>query len=148
MPLLFHLSPANVHDAPFARPLLELAVRLLALRPRVVRLDAGYWGLKLIAWIHTTLHARAVIPWNPKRQKQRDGLPPTWTAEELAKRTSIERFFGRQRPPIFGWSAVETRVALTYAAVWVIALAAWQAGRPELIRSPRLVLAHVWEGVE
>jgi hypothetical protein len=49
---------------------------------------------------------------------------------------------------VFGWSAVETQVALTYAAVWVIALAAWQAGRPELIRSPRLVLAHVWEGVE
>jgi hypothetical protein len=40
------------------------------------------------------------------------------------------------------------RVALTYAAVWVIALAAWQAGRPELIRSPRLVLAHVWEAME
>jgi transposase len=87
-------------------------------------MDAGYWGLKLIAWIHTTLHARAVIPWNPKRQKKRDGLPPTWTAEELGKRTSIERFFGRvmvffrlQRPPVFGWSAVETRVALTYAAV-------------------------------
>ena len=109
----------------------------------------------LIAWIHTTLGAAAVIPWNPKRQKKRDGLSPTWTAEELGKRTSIERFFGRvlvffrvQRPPVFGWSAVETRVALTYAAVWVIALAAWQAGRPELIRSPRLVLAHVWEGME
>jgi hypothetical protein len=43
---------------------------------------------------------------------------------------------------------VETRVALTYAAVWVIALAAWQHGRPTFIRSPRLVLAHVWEGVE
>ena len=153
LPLVFRLSPANVHDAPFARPLLELAVRLLALRPRVVRLDAGYWGLTLIAWIHTALHARAVIPWNPKRQKRRDGLPPTWTAEELGKRTSIERFFSRvliffrlQRPPVFGWSAVETRIALTYAAVWVIALAAWQAGRPDLIRSPRLVLAHVWEG--
>jgi hypothetical protein len=51
-----------------------------------------------------------------------------------------------QRPPVFSWSAVEMRVALTYAAVWVIALAAWQAGRPALIRSPRLVLAHVWEG--
>jgi transposase len=127
-----------------------LAVRLFAVRPRVIRLDAGYWGLKLIAWIHTVLRAQAVIPWNPKRQKRRDGLPPTWTAQELGKRTSIERFFGRvlilfllQRPPVFGWSAVETRVALTYAAVWVIALAAWQAGRPELIRSPRLVLAHV-----
>jgi transposase len=155
LPLLFLLSPANVHDAPFARPLLQLAVRLLALHPRVVRLDAGYWGLKLIAWIHLTLHARAVIPWNPKRQKRRDGLPPTWTAEELGKRASSERFFGRvlvffhlQRPPVFGWSAVETRVALTSAAVWVIALAAWQAGRPDVIRSPRLVLAHVWEGVE
>jgi transposase len=155
LPLLFHLSRANVHDAPFTRPLLELAIRLFAVRPRVIRLDAAYWGLKLIAWIHTTLRAAAVIPWNPKRQKQRDGLPPTWTAEELGKRTSIERFFGRvlvffrmQRPPVFGWSAVETRAALTYAAVWVIALAAWQAGRPEFMRSPRLVLAHVWEGVE
>ena len=121
----------------------------------MVRLDAGYWGLTLIAWIHTVLGAQAVIPWNPKRQKKRDGLPPTWTAAELSKRTSIERFFGRvlvffrmQRPQVFGWSAVETRVALTYAAVWVIALAAWQARRPELIRSPRLVLAHIWEGVE
>src|SRR5260221_170335 len=150
LPLLFRLTRANVHDAPFARPLLELAVRLFGLRPRVVRLDAGYWGLKLLAWIHTVLGAHAVIPWNPKRQKQRDGLPPTWTAQELGKRTSIERFFGRvlvffrlQRPPVFGWSAVEARVALTYAAVWVVALAAWQAGRPDLIRSPRLVLAHV-----
>ena len=130
-------------------------MRLFALRPRVVRLDAGYWGLKLIAWIHTVLGAQAVIPWNPKRQKRRDGLPPTWIAAELGKRTSIERFFGRalvffrlRRPPVFGWSAVETRVALTYAAVWVIALSAWQAGRPDLIRSPRLVLAHVWERVE
>ena len=143
------------HDAPFAQPLLELAVRLFALRPQVVRLDAGYWGFKLIAWIHAVLGAHAVIPWNLKRQKQRDGLPPTWTAAELGKRTGIERFFGRvliffrlQRPPVFGWSAVETRVALTYAAVWVIALAAWQAGRPDLIRSPRLVLAHVWEGMD
>jgi hypothetical protein len=65
----------------------------------------------------------------------------------LGKRRSIERFFGRvmvfirmQRPPVFGWSAVEKRVALTYTAVWVIVLAAWQAGRPGLIRSPRLVL--------
>jgi hypothetical protein len=73
----------------------------------------------------------------------------------VGKRTSIERFFGwvlvffrLQRPPVFGWSAVETCVALTYAVVWVIALTAWQAGRPDLIRSPRLLLAHVWEGME
>src|SRR5262249_19794726 len=120
-----------------------------------LRLDAGYWGLHLIAWIHTTLSARAVIPWNPKRQKQRDDLPPTWTAEELDKRTSFEHFFCRiliffhlQRPPDFGWSKVETRVALSYAALWVIAIAAWQAGSLDIIRSSRLVLANILEGVE
>jgi hypothetical protein len=73
----------------------------------------------------------------------------------VGKRTSIERFFGRvlvffplQRPPAFGWSAAETRVVLACAAVWVIALAGWHAGCPDAIRSPRPVLAHVWEGVE
>ena len=67
----------------------------------------------------------------------------------------IERYFGRsrvffrlQRPPTFGWSAVDTPVALTYAAVWVIVLAAWQAGHHDLIRSPQRVLAHVREGAE
>src|SRR5258708_5095136 len=83
LPMLFRLSPANVHDAPFARPLLELAVRLFAVRPRVVRLDAGYWGLQLIAWIHTVLGAQAVIPWNPKRQMRRVGSPPPCTPHQV-----------------------------------------------------------------
>jgi hypothetical protein len=55
---------------------------VFGLRPQLVRLDAGYWGLKRIDWIHTMLGAAAVIPWNPTRQKQRDGLTPTWTADE------------------------------------------------------------------
>jgi hypothetical protein len=157
LPLLFLLSPANVHDAPCARPLLEWAVRLYGLRPRVVRLDAGYWGLRLIAGIHTTLGAVAVVPWNPKRQKNRSCLPPTWTAAELGKRTSIARFFGRvvslfslfrlQRPPLSGWSSIASQVALTYAATVVVGLAAQQAGRPDLIRSPKRVLAHTWEAL-
>ena len=111
-----------------------------------------YWGLRLIAWIHTVLGAVAVVPWNPKRQRNRSCLPPTWTAAELGKRTAIERFFGRvflffrlQRPPLCGWSAVATRVAVTYAASIVVALAAQQAGRPDRIRSPKRVLAYLWE---
>jgi len=155
LPLLFLLSPANVHDAPFARPLLHWAIRLYGVRPRVIRLDAAYWGLRLIEWIHAVVGAIAVLPWNPKRQKNRTQLPPTWTAQELGKRASIERFFGRifslyspfrlQRPPLCGWSAVATCVALTYAATIVVALAAHQAGRTELVRSPTRVLAHLWE---
>jgi len=154
LPIFFLLSPANVHDAPFARPLLEWAVRLYQIRPRIIRLDAAYWGLRLIAWIHATLHAVAIVPWNPKRQKNRSCLPPTWTKEELGRRSSIERFFGRvflffhlQRPPLWGWSAIERQVALTYAASIIVGLAAQQAGRPELIRSPKRVLAHCWEAL-
>ena len=154
LPIFFLLSPANFHDAPFARPLLEWALRLYSIRPRVIRLDAGYWGLKLIAWIHATLHAVAVVPWNPKRQKNRSCLPPTWTKEELGKRSSIERFFGRlflffhlQRPPLCGWSAIERQVALTYTASIIVGLAAQHASRPDLIRSPKRVLAHSWEAL-
>jgi hypothetical protein len=50
---------------------------------------------RLIHWIHVVLGAVVVVPWNPKRQQNRSRLPPTWTAQELGKRTSIERFFGR-----------------------------------------------------
>jgi hypothetical protein len=62
--------------------------------------------------------------------------------EELGKRSGIERFFGRvflffrlQRPPLYGWSAIASQVALTYTASIVVALAAKPAGRPDLIRS-------------
>jgi hypothetical protein len=37
------------------------------------------------------------------------------------------------------------RVALTYTATIVVALIAHQAHRPELIRSPKRALAHLWE---
>ena len=130
-------------------------VHLYGRCPRVVRLDAGYWGPALITWIHTALGAVAVVPWNPKRTKERSCLPPTWTHAELGKRSAIERFFGSgvflffrlQRPPLSGWTAVTTRVALAYTATIIVALAAHQAGRPDLIRSPKRVLAHTWEGI-
>lgn len=153
LPLFFLLSPANAHDAPFAQRLLAWALQLYHIRPRVVRLDAAYWGLRLIAWIHQVLGAVAIVAYNPKNRKKHSCLPPTWTREELGKRSSIERFFGRvflffhlQRPPLCGWSEVASQVALTYAASVVVGLAAQQAGRPDLIRSPKRVLAHLWEG--
>ena len=152
LPLFFLLSPANSHDAPFAKLLLTGAVRFYQIRPRIVRLDAAYWGLRLLAWIHAVLGAEARIPWNPKNQKKRSCLPPTWTKEELGKRSSIERFFGRvflffhlQRTPLCGWSEIASQVALTSAASVIVGLAAKPAGRLDLIRSPKRVLAHLWE---
>jgi hypothetical protein len=73
LPIFFRLSPANVHDVPFARHLLKWAVRLYSIRPRIVRLAA--------------------------------------------------------------------------AASIIVGLPAQQAGRPELIRSPKRVLAHSWEAL-
>ncbi len=153
LPLFFLLSPANSHDAPVAQRLLAWAVYLYQIHPRIIRLDAAYWGVRLIAWIHAVLGAIAGIPWHPKNQQNRSCLPPTWTREELGKRSSIERFFGRvflffhlQRPPLCGWSEIASQVALTYTASVIVGLAAQQAGRPDLIRSPNRVLAHLWEG--
>jgi hypothetical protein len=50
-------------------------------------------------------------------------------------------FFHLQR----GWSEIASQVALAYAASVIIGLAAQQAGRPDLIRFPERVLAHLWE---
>lgn len=54
----------------------------------------------------------------------------------------------RQRTEEIGRIArgIPTRMALTYTAVIVVALAAHHAGRPDLFRSPKRVLAHLWEG--
>ena len=38
----------------------------------LLRLDAGYWGLRLIRWIYAVLGAVAVIPWN--RQQAEESL--------------------------------------------------------------------------
>jgi len=45
-----------------------------------------------------------------------------------------------------GLSEVASQVALTYTASIIVGLAAQQAGRSDLIRSPKRVLAHIWEG--
>jgi hypothetical protein len=37
LPLFFLLSPTNVHDAPFAQPLLAWGVHLYQIRPRFIR---------------------------------------------------------------------------------------------------------------
>jgi len=50
--------------------LLQWAVRLYAIHPRIIRLDAAYWGLRLIAWIHATLHVTAVIRLSPQAPEE------------------------------------------------------------------------------
>ncbi len=96
LPLFFLLSPANMHDAPFAKILLAGAVHFYPIRPSIVRLDAAYWGLRLIAWIYGVLGAVAVIPWNPKTRRtvpacHQPGPRKNWAA--VASNASLVAFF-------------------------------------------------------
>lgn len=46
---------------------------------------------------------------------------------------------------VVGWSAVTSQVIFTYTASLIVGLTAQHAGRPDLTRSPKRVLAHLWE---
>jgi hypothetical protein len=107
-------------------------------------------------WMHTALGAVAGIPWNPAATEEPLLLathlerPRIWRAHQYrtllwsrlqpGRVFSLVSRFRLQRQPLAGWSSIAAQVALTYAAT-VIGLAAHQAGRPDLIRSPKRVLA-------
>src|SRR6266699_1985011 len=151
--------PAGPGGAP--RTYRQESLLLLALLRTLWRLsyqDLHDW---LVAWPALALacglplghDGRPRIP-SPSQQGKRGQAAGAPGPEALGKRSAIERFFGRvflffhlQRPPLWGWSAIARQVALTYTASIIVGLAAQQAGRPELIRSPKRVLAHCWEAL-
>ena len=149
LPILFLLSPANRNDLPFAYPLLGLARGLLGLPLRIVRADGAYWGLALVRFIVGVLGARPIIPFNRKKQPLARVRHLAWYRLSYAARAVIERFFGVAKrhyrldtADAVGWEPVLLRVTLTGCAILVVALAAHQAGAPELRLSPTRVLAH------
>jgi Transposase DDE domain len=111
LPVFFLLSPANVHDAPFARPLLQWAMDLYHLRPRVIRLDAGYWGLQLIGLIHGVLGAVAVVPWNRHSPKE-PLLPSSDLDRSRVRQAYCHRTLVWPRVPLFS--------PPTSSALWVV----------------------------
>lgn len=52
------------------------------------------------------------------------------------------------RPPLYGWSALVSQVTFTCMTTIVVTLAAFHAVRPNLIRSPKHMLAHCWEALD
>jgi len=149
LPLGFLLSPANRNDLPFAYPLLWFVRFVLGLPIHIVRADGAYWGLGLVRFIVTVIGAHAIIPFNRKKQPlSRVRQLAYWPVSYLA-RAIIERFFGIAKchyrlgtAYTVGWEPVLTQVCLTFSAILVVALAAHQAGAPELRLSPTRVLAH------
>jgi hypothetical protein len=147
LPICFLLSQALVHDAPFARPLLEWAVRFYSIRPRIIHLDAAYWGLRLIAWIHASLQAVAVIPWN-RHPPEEPFLLATYLDQRGTRQAQFDRTFlwpgllvlsrGLARPCVAGQPSHD-RLRFPYTASIIVGLAAKPAGREWR------GLAHCWE---
>jgi hypothetical protein len=90
LPLHFLVCPGTMHDAPFARPLLELAVRLYR--------------------IHSALGAVAVVPWNrhsatepllPATKLDQRGIGPA-AAPSNAALAASSSFFTYNVPPSQG----------------------------------------------
>jgi hypothetical protein len=149
LPICFLRSPANRNDLPFAYPLLWFARFVLAPPIHVVRADGASWGLGLVRWIVTVLRARPIIPFNRKKQPLARVRHLVWYRLSDAKRTIIERFFAAAKRSFeldtsyaLDGEAVLLRVTLTFCAILVVALAAHQAGAPDLRLSPTRVLAH------
>lgn len=96
LPIFFLLSPANRNDAPWAIPLMTIALRLFALPVEVVRADAAYFTKAILFFVHDVLQAIPIIDINPRRAGKRALATPEWIAayrRQRGKRGYIERFF-------------------------------------------------------
>jgi hypothetical protein len=153
LPVLFLVTPANRQESIAAIPLLALAVALFALPITMVRAPAsrGYFTYPILAFIHCTLRASAVIDYNLRRQGKRY-LATLFFLDQwrfhLRPRAIIERhfawakrYFGLEAARWRGLTAAYQQTALVYAVMLGVALSAHRFQRPELAGSRTKVLA-------
>ncbi len=151
LPVMFVVSPANRHDAPFAITLLTLAVSCLGLPITLVRADAAYFSLAIMLFIRHSLNASFVIDYNLRRKGKRF-LATLFFLDQwsfhLRPRSNIERhfawakrYFGLESAHWLGLIAAYQHVALVYCAMLAVAIIAHRYQRPELAGSKARVLA-------
>ena len=149
LPLWFFVSPANRHDGPYGKPLLENVVRLYKVTVEVVRADSAYWAFEFLGFI-AFLGARIAVDYNVRRKNQ--SIVPRawmfWWDKRMGKRSAIERFFGIAKR-WFGLSQFHGKgldsfllhTLLTYCSMLSVALVAVRIGRPDLKLSSKQLLA-------
>ncbi|CAG0999184.1 hypothetical protein ANRL2_03860 [Anaerolineae bacterium] len=109
-PVLFIVTPANVHDSVVAIPLLRAVQALYGFAIRIVRADAAYWNCAFLGFISEVLHATFVIDYNlfiielASRRIVHFGvtrsLTDAWVAQQLREATPfgrVPRFLIRDR---------------------------------------------------
>jgi hypothetical protein len=67
LPVLFIVTPANVHDSVVAIPLFRAVKVIYGFAIRIVRADAAYWNYAFLGFIREVLHATFVIDYNLRK---------------------------------------------------------------------------------
>ena len=151
LPIMFLVSPANRNDAPWAVPLMLLALLLFRLPVAVVRADAAYFTRPILSFIVGVLRATPLVVFNPRKRGKKAPVTQQWAAEERRKRGQrgyIERFFAVLKR-YFGLNRLQAqgaRPAYRHAfevclAVLVVAWLADTLGRPDLLHARSRILA-------
>jgi phosphotransferase system glucose/maltose/N-acetylglucosamine-specific IIC component len=151
LPIMLCITPANVHES-VPGVILLLAVWLFySLIVLIVRADAAYFDRKTLGIIRNLFGAKAYVDYNVRRKGKKflATLPFLWWwKEQLAKRGAIERsiailkrWYGLKYFQVQGLVSVTRYAVLTCMAMLLTALAAQAIHRPELMRSPKRLLA-------
>ena len=151
LPVMFLVTSANRQESLLAIPLLVLTVACFGLSIQIVRADAGYFTIPIMAFIRLTLGASFVIDYNLRRKGKRF-LATLFFIDQwrfhMRPRATIERhfawakrYFGLESARWSGLTAAYQHTALVYATMLAVALIAHRYQRPELAGSPTRVLA-------
>jgi hypothetical protein len=151
LPVIFMVTPANVHDSVPAILLLAAAKTLFGLTIRVVRADAAYWTTAILAFILYGLQAWPAVDYNLRRLGKKFIASVEflkWWRRQRDKRADSERclgilkrWYGLKAFYVQGLENVMRHALLTCLSMLLTALAAHETGRPDLSRSPRRLLA-------
>lgn len=152
LPVLCVVTPANIHDAVLAIPMLLASVLLFGFQVWVVYADAAYFEYRILGFIVQVRGASAAIDYNLRRHGKRFVATlfflSQWRRYVTGPRKGIERhfawakrYFGLKRFQCWTFLWVSQYVLLTYCIILGVAVAAQRYGRPELHHRQAEVLA-------
>lgn len=156
LPVLFIVTPANVHDSVVAIPLLRTVQAIYGFAIRIVRADAAYWNYAFLGFIRTVLQATFVVDYNLRKSGKKFLATLFFISQwkhHLGKRSVIERFFAFAKRyyrlkyfHVFGLFKVTQHVFAVYIAMLLVAQVAHLHQHDEWLLSPGRVLAHYVSG--
>jgi len=152
LPVLCVVTPANIHDAALAIPMLLASVLLFGFQVWIVYADAAYFEYEILSFIVQVLGASAAIDYNLRRRGKHFLATffflSQWRRYVAGPRRDIERhfawakrYFGLKYFQCWTYLRVSQYVLLTYCIILGVALAAQRYGRPDLRLSRAEVLA-------